>query len=189
MSEAEEIEQLMKSYDFEEWHTGGGCKAYRLELEDGRVILITDYDSYIPMRWSDKVLVGLYDDMIDDDEVSVEDWKSMRGLSVSLKNGHGLGPATRGILSYPRLPLVVTHSLKTWPEYFEALRSGKKTFDIRRADDREYAVGNFLSLHEYDHDTAEYTAAPPLLFRVTYILRGPAFGVQEGFVVMGIQPP
>ena len=45
---------------------------------------------------------------------------------------------------------------KTWPEHFELVRSGKKSFDLRVAD---FAVceGDTLVLEEWDPKTGEYT--------------------------------
>ena len=43
----------------------------------------------------------------------------------------------------------MTHSLKTWPEYFKAVKSGDKTFEIRK-DDRQFMVGDIIELLEYE---------------------------------------
>lgn len=48
------------------------------------------------------------------------------------------------------------HTLKTWPEYFEAIWSGKKNFEIRKAD-RDFKVGDCLILLEYDPEANVYT--------------------------------
>ena len=78
------------------------------------------------------------------------------------------------------------HSLKCWPEFFQATKRGDKTFEIRKAD-RPYAVGDFLDLHEYDPCKGEFTAEPPIMREVTYILDNPVF-VQFGTVCMAIRP-
>ena len=39
------------------------------------------------------------------------------------------------------------HELKTLPEYFEAVRKGDKTFELRE-DDRNFKVGDYLALNE-----------------------------------------
>ena len=41
------------------------------------------------------------------------------------------------------------HAKKVRPEYFAALRSGNKTFEVRREEDGEpfYAVGDYLALN------------------------------------------
>jgi len=37
------------------------------------------------------------------------------------------------------------HFLKTWAEYFEAVKSGNKTFEVR-VNDRDFKVGDILVL-------------------------------------------
>jgi hypothetical protein len=75
------------------------------------------------------------------------------------------------------------HELKTWPEYFQAVWDGTKTFEVRK-DDREYHVGDNLILREWDPEKCDYTGSG-IVKRVTYILRDARF-VREGYVVMGI---
>jgi Domain of unknown function (DUF3850) len=41
------------------------------------------------------------------------------------------------------------HRLKTWPEYYEKILTGEKTFEYR-VNDRNFAVGDTLELEEYD---------------------------------------
>lgn len=45
---------------------------------------------------------------------------------------------------------------KTWPEYFEKIQSGEKTFDLRLAD-FECKPGDTLVLREWDPVKKEYT--------------------------------
>lgn len=45
---------------------------------------------------------------------------------------------------------------KTWPEIFEAVRDGRKTFDLRLAD-WECKDGDILVLREWDPKTKKYT--------------------------------
>jgi len=45
---------------------------------------------------------------------------------------------------------------KTWPEYFQKILEGKKTFDFRLAD-WECQEGDTLVLNEWDPKTGEYT--------------------------------
>lgn len=78
----------------------------------------------------------------------------------------------------------VCHSLKTWPEHFENILSGVKTFEIRK-NDRDFRIGSFLQLFEYDPETKEYSGRW-LMKRVTHILNGGQFGIEQGFVVMSL---
>jgi len=80
---------------------------------------------------------------------------------------------------------MTTHELKTWPEYFQAIKSGAKAFELRR-DDRDFAVGDELWLREWDPDAQCFTYED-LTVRVTYVLRdAEAFGLMCGFCVLGI---
>lgn len=45
---------------------------------------------------------------------------------------------------------------KTWPEYFEAILSGKKKYDLR-LNDFDANVGDVLVLEEWDPKTKKYT--------------------------------
>ena len=79
-----------------------------------------------------------------------------------------------------------SHTLKTWPEFFAAIRSGEKTFEARKAD-RDYQVGDVLILTEWVPETGKPTGE----FEertVTYMLHGGQFGIEEGHVIMGIKP-
>lgn len=75
--------------------------------------------------------------------------------------------------------------LKTWPEYFQAIVRGEKTFEVRK-DDRGFAVGDTLVLQEYDPDKKEYTGEKTSV-RVTYKMDGGNFGVADGYCVLGIK--
>lgn len=97
------------------------------------------------------------------------------------------------------------HKLKTWPKFFEAVRSGTKTFEIRKFGDRHFRVGDFLRLVELDPDCLEDSVdkftGREMRVRVTYLtvlsedggwyaLDGKAFTrVQaQAFAVMSIVP-
>lgn len=77
-----------------------------------------------------------------------------------------------------------THHLKTWPEYFQAVRSGAKTFEARK-DDRDYQVGDTIVLKEYDPDgEGRYTGEQEVRV-VTYILRGTGH-LAPGHCILGL---
>ena len=76
-----------------------------------------------------------------------------------------------------------THHLKTWPEYFKVIKSGKKTFEIRW-NDRDYQVGDVLVLEEYDPYTG-YTGDTVTL-DVPYVLDKQPF-VPQGYICMAVK--
>lgn len=74
------------------------------------------------------------------------------------------------------------HRLKCWPEFFEAIRSGVKTFEIRE-NDRGFAVGDTLDLQEWSIQTGRYTNRTERV-EVLYITE---WGQPPGQVVMAIR--
>lgn len=72
------------------------------------------------------------------------------------------------------------HELKTWPEPFQVIMDGLKTFEIRR-DDRGFQVGDKLLLRECHPNSTHYTGREAQA-DVVYILRG--FELQPGAVAM-----
>ena len=73
------------------------------------------------------------------------------------------------------------HNLKILPEYFDAIVSGKKTFEVR-FNDRDYQVDDILLLQEWVD--GQYTGRS-LEAKVTYLLDNPRY-CQEGYVIMSI---
>lgn len=77
----------------------------------------------------------------------------------------------------------MTHELKTWPEYFQAVMDGTKTFEIR-ANDRDFKVGDILSLREWCPRRESFTGFR-LERQVTYLTD---WDQKPGNVVMAIEP-
>jgi hypothetical protein len=76
------------------------------------------------------------------------------------------------------------HHLKTWPEYFQPVIDKRKRFEIRR-DDRDFGVGDSLTLEEWDPRTKSYTGREA--FReIVYIAKG-VFGLPPDCCVLGIE--
>ncbi|WP_410738579.1 DUF3850 domain-containing protein [Citrobacter freundii] len=81
-----------------------------------------------------------------------------------------------------------THNLKIRPEHFQAVISGVKKAEFRRAD-RDFAVGDFLCLNEYgpcEHDPlmVGFTGA------IVYVLITHVTDLNEwapGYVMLSIQ--
>lgn len=80
------------------------------------------------------------------------------------------------------------HVLKILPEYYEAVLSSKKTFEIRK-NDRDFKVGDTLLLKEWNEHEGRFTDRQ-LHCEITYILEGTEeterFGLKNGFCVMSI---
>lgn len=79
------------------------------------------------------------------------------------------------------------HELKCWLEFFQHVKSGRKTFEYRK-NDRDFAVGDVLHLREFDpRDGGHYTYSwQECLCKVTYIVTE-APGLPEGYCIMGIE--
>lgn len=73
------------------------------------------------------------------------------------------------------------HELKIKPAYFNVVHNGDKSFEVRKKD-RNYKVGDYLALNEYD---VGYTGRAALV-KVKYILDNNNF-CKSGFVIMGIE--
>lgn len=80
-----------------------------------------------------------------------------------------------------------THDLKCWPEPFQAVKRGEKTYEIRRCDDRIFNVGDALVLREWDPETAAYTGAT-LRVAVTYVTRPNEWGMPPDLCVLALVP-
>jgi len=85
------------------------------------------------------------------------------------------------------------HELKTWPEYYQEIEVGNKTFEVRK-NDRDYKVGDILHLREYypkrtivEDMIMEGYSGREMLTKVEYILQGGSFGIEEGYYVMSIK--
>jgi hypothetical protein len=78
------------------------------------------------------------------------------------------------------------HKLKCWPEFFEQIMNGSKTFELRK-DDRQppYRYGDTLWLREWRRGTQTYTGRE-VRVRVTYVLSG--WGLEKDYVCMGFAP-
>jgi hypothetical protein len=97
------------------------------------------------------------------------------------------------------------HDLKCWPHAFEAIRDGRKRFEVRSDVDRAFAAGDVLVLRKWSPTAhaffreAEYVDAARTAWtsqsglaetvraRVTYVLHGGQFGLPPGLCVMSIE--
>ena len=76
------------------------------------------------------------------------------------------------------------HAVKSYPEYYAAALKGRKPFEVR-SNDRDYKVGDFLAINEYNPDSKEYTGKCFLVV-IMYILNDPQY-CKPGFAVLGIR--
>jgi len=89
----------------------------------------------------------------------------------------------------------MNHELKTDPVVFQAMIDGGKTYELRK-DDRGFSVGDMLTLRETKYAgwqmhnnhplpnlPLEYTGRATGRV-VTHILRGPIYGLAEGWVIL-----
>ncbi|WP_218683886.1 ASCH/PUA domain-containing protein [Carnobacterium maltaromaticum] len=74
------------------------------------------------------------------------------------------------------------HELKIEPKYFEAVKDGRKKFEIRK-NDRNYKVGDVLILLEYDKYYEAFTGEK-ITVEITYLTD---YAQQNGYVVLGIE--
>jgi hypothetical protein len=91
------------------------------------------------------------------------------------------------------------HDLRIDPEPFEAIRDGRKRFEIRFEDRvRSFHVGDRVLLREYTFDTYDgemtgfgrlvtgrYTDRL-LLAVITYLIRGPRYGLPLNMAILSI---
>ncbi|WP_430618248.1 ASCH/PUA domain-containing protein [Enterococcus sp. DIV1054d] len=72
------------------------------------------------------------------------------------------------------------NKLKILPEYFEAVTSGRKQFEIRK-NDRDYKIGDVLHLREW---TGKNYTGDSYKAEITYITD---YAQKDGYVVLGIK--
>jgi hypothetical protein len=86
------------------------------------------------------------------------------------------------------------HRVTVWPQFWPALATGAKTFEVRRDDGRGYAVGDLLDLAEYDPEALEHErwTGRTMVRRITYAVTAAdldALGLHylaPGTVVLGL---
>ena len=76
------------------------------------------------------------------------------------------------------------HALKILPRYFEAVRNGDKTFELRK-NDRNFQTGDYLALNEWDKD--HYTGRTELMEVIYMMNPNEIMTCQGNFVLLGIR--
>jgi uncharacterized protein YqfB (UPF0267 family) len=49
------------------------------------------------------------------------------------------------------------HEVKSWKQFFQPIKAGQKLHDLRYDADRNFAIGDIITLREYDMEKGEYT--------------------------------
>lgn len=88
-------------------------------------------------------------------------------------------------LELVRRPAV--HDLKTWPEFFQEVKAGRKTYEIRE-NDRDFHVGDLLRLHEYIAERHVYTG-DVIEKVITYMTGGGNWGLPSNLCVLALGAP
>ena len=78
----------------------------------------------------------------------------------------------------------MTHELKILPQFFRAVLEGRKTFEVRK-NDRPFAVGDVVNLHEYDPDYCGGYTGQVWRGVITYVLNDDRF-CKRGYVIFGM---
>jgi hypothetical protein len=86
------------------------------------------------------------------------------------------------------------HVLKTDHQVFQYTLLGLQTFQIRE-DDRNFIPGDELHLKETRYTGQEMAYGAHLEYtgnetfvRITHIMRGPIYGLDEGWVIISVKP-
>ncbi len=77
------------------------------------------------------------------------------------------------------------HTLKTLPQYFDAVKAGIKTAELR-VNDRNYRVGDILCLQKYTEQRG-YADVEPVIAIVTHIVTDEFNGLAAGFVMLSFK--
>lgn len=80
----------------------------------------------------------------------------------------------------------MVHVIKIFRPYANAIAEGRKTFEVR-LNDRGYNCGDLVRFRVVEDDGIEWHNHPVAntTFRITYVHSG--LGLQEGYVVFGIE--
>lgn len=78
----------------------------------------------------------------------------------------------------------MNHFLKIWPQHYEPLVQGYKTFEVR-GNDRGFQKGDTLLLIETREDIPGIGTGRTATAVVSYVHSG--LGMADGYVVLGVQ--
>lgn len=80
-----------------------------------------------------------------------------------------------------------THELKIWPSYYDLVRSGRMTFQVR-VNDRDFAEGDRVILKCFDPSSREFLKLNPLEFRIGTIVALEVNKLGASFEIFSLLP-
>lgn len=77
------------------------------------------------------------------------------------------------------------HKIKILPKYYEEVKAGIKTFELRK-NDRNYMRDDTICLMEWD---GEHYTGREIRATITYVLVDcEQYGLMDGYCILGIKP-
>lgn len=110
-----------------------------------------------------------------------DDFKELGNISQELCEGHNCYEC---LDEYLEREIKNIHNLKTLPAYFKEVKSGNKTFEVRK-NDRGFEVGDILVLQEYCNVTNKFTGNK-IVKEISYILDDSNY-CKDRYIVMGLK--
>lgn len=114
----------------------------------------------------------------------------MKDCELFFSSKNSLSDAMKEYDEYKACKTII--ELKTWPQYYTAVKKGTKTFEVRN-NDRNFTVGDILLLKEYiparEHGIGGYTGGytgDETKVEVTYVLKDYE-PLNSEYVVLGIK--
>lgn len=102
-------------------------------------------------------------------------------------------PKPKTTPSEPEAPAVEVHTLKAWPETYDPIESGIRTFDLRLDDGRRFREGDVIQYVRWDPRTKQRTGAT-MRRKIVYLIcglsetiaRDPRWGLKASYVLMSL---
>lgn len=88
--------------------------------------------------------------------------------------------------------MMAMHDVKIWPEFFDDVQTGRKSFELRK-NDRGYKVGDLILFREWEPNTATFSGRHCTKL-ICYVLDGigqgaikPFHGLIIGYAILGLK--
>ena len=90
---------------------------------------------------------------------------------------------------------IITHELKTEDRYFDAVKRGEKTFEVRK-NDRAFQTGDIVTLIRIERDKFNggwmesrdpiRNTKTTVTYKIGWVLQGGQFGIEPGYCVFSL---